>query len=433
MLLNNIMLVKFSVCNFLSFKEKTSISLVSSSLSEYRNDNIFQSPINDLSLLKSLVIYGANSSGKSNLFKAISFMKRFILNSSKESISGEEIMVERFKLSTQTADKPSFFELEFIIENTKYKYGFSVDTKKVHSEYLYYQNKTKEYPLFKRNFQTIELGKKIDMSNEKLVEITRDNSLFLSVCAQFNDKLANQIIRKIRSVSFISGIDDLGSTDYTAKLLSNPEFNLMVNNFLKGANLGFNEIKIEKVSTEELFNKSNIPKEIQKFIIKNNPENTIISTKHSVYDENNQPNGEEFFDLNTEESLGTRKFFALAGPIIDTLTKGSTIMIDEFDARLHPELCKAIIKLFNSSVNNPYNAQLIIASHNSTFINSNNKLFRRDQVVIAGKDRFGITRLESLFEKKIRKDASFEKDYLQGKYDGVAIELTINNQLNLDL
>lgn len=424
------MLVKFSVSNFLSFKEKASINLSATSLTEYRNDNIFQSPINDLSLLKSLIVYGANSSGKSNLFKALGFMKRFILNSSKDSTSGDEIPVEIFKLSSETQLKPSFFELEFIIENAKYRYGFEVDSTRIHSECLYYQVKTKEYLLFNRKFQKIELGKKIESENEKLFDITRENALFLSVCAQFNDNRSNLIMREIRKFVFIS--DDFRS-NYTAKLLSDSHFNLMVNNLLKGANLGFSEIKVEKVSTEELLSKSNLPKDLYKMFVKNVPENTIISTKHFIYDENNKIIGEQFFDLNTEESLGTRKFFALAGPIIEALSNGTTLLIDEFDSRLHPELCKAIVKLFNSSEKNPYEAQLIIASHNSTFMNSTNKLFRRDQVVIAQKNNFGVTRLESLFEKKIRKDASFEKDYLSGKYDGVSIDLKVNNQLDLNL
>ncbi len=424
------MLVKFSVSNFLSFKEKASINLSATSLTEYRNDNIFQSPINDLGLLKSLIVYGANSSGKSNLFKALGFMKRFILNSSKDSISGDEIPVEIFKLSSETMLQPSFFELEFIIENAKYRYGFEVDSKKVHSEYLYYQIKTKEYLLFDRKFQKIELGKKIEIENEKLFDITRENALFLSVCSQFNDKRSNLILQEIRNFVFIG--DDFRS-NYTAKLLDDKQFNLMVNNLIKGANLGFNEIKIEKVSTEELLSKSNLPKELYKIFTKSVAENTIISTKHFVYDENKKIIGEQYFDLDTHESLGTRKFFALAGPIIEALTNGTILFIDEFDSRLHPELSKAIIKLFNSCENNPYQAQLIVASHNSTFINSTNKLFRRDQIVVAQKNKFGITRLESLFEKKVRKDASFEKDYLSGKYDGVSIDLKVNNQLDLNL
>ncbi len=426
------MLVKFSVRNFLSFKETTSISFVATSLSEYRNDNLFQSPINDLSLLKSIVVYGFNSSGKSNLFKAIGFVKGFILNSSKDSISGEEIMVERFKLSTETVDEPSFFEIQFIDNGHKYRYGFEVNTERVCSEFLYYQKKTKEFLLFERRLQNIELGKKFDLENEKLMQITRENALFLSVCAQFNDTLSNSLIQSIREINFISGIDDLGSTDYTAKMLGDRKFHLMVNNLLQSANLGFNEIRVRKVSTEEILMKSDFPKELRKILIKNNPENVIISTKHLIYDKNKEIVGEEYFDLNSEESLGTRKFFALAGPLIDTLTNGTVLIIDEFDSRLHPVLCKAIIKLFNSADKNPYNAQLIIASHNSSFINSTNKLFRRDQVFIAGKSKFGITRLESLFDKKVRKDASFEKDYLAGKYDETTIELSISNQLNLD-
>lgn len=427
------MLVKFSVCNFLSFKENTSINLAATSLTEYRTDNIFQSPINDLSLLKSLVIYGANSSGKSNLFRALSSMKRLILTSSKDSTSGEEIGVERFKLSTETIDKPSFFEIEFIVDKIKYRYGFEVDTEKVHSEYLYYQSKTKEYLLFNRVLQEFQLGKKFDSANEKLFVITRKNALFLSVCAQFNDSLATLLTKEIRKISFITGINDFSSSDYTAKILNDGKFNIMVNNLLRSAKLGFSEIKIEKVSAEDMLGKIDMPKELYRMLVKKNPENNIVSTKHYVYDQNKEIQGEEYFDLNSDESLGTRKFFALSGPIIEALSEGTLLIIDEFDSRLHPELCKAIIKLFNSSQNNPYNAQLIIASHNSTFINSNNKLFRRDQIIIAGKDKYGMTRLESLFEKKIRKDASFEKDYLTGKYDGISIELDISNQLNLDI
>ncbi|MGE8342468.1 MAG: AAA family ATPase, partial [Flavobacterium sp.] len=234
-------------------------------------------------------------------------------------------------------------------------------------------------------------------------------------------------------INIISGINDHNSGEYTIKMLNDSKFNVMVNNLLRSANLGFNEVKVKKVSTQDLIGKSDIPKELLKIILKKNPENDIVSTKHYVYDQNNEIKSEEFFDLNSEESLGTRKFFALSGPIIEALTKGTLLIIDEFDSRLHPELCKAIIKLFNSSENNPYNAQLIIASHNSTFINSTNKLFRRDQIIIAGKNKYGITRLESLFEKKVRKDASFEKDYLSGKYDGVSIDLKVNNQLGLNL
>lgn len=421
------MFVKFTVSNYLSFKDQTSIDLTATSLTEYRNDNIFQSPVGDLSLLKSVIVYGANASGKSNLFKAINFVKQFILNSSKETLSGEKISVERFKLSDTTQTKPSAFEIEFIVSDIKYRYGFEVDKFKVHSEHLYFQKINKEYPIFTRTFQTIEIGKKIFFPSENLFSITRENTLFLSVCAQFNDHLSISLVNKINQFNFISGFDDLRSTDYTIKMLADKQHNIMVNNLLRSAKLGFNEIRVEKISSEEFL--PNASKELQRFL-SSKRETSFITTKHNVYDENNEVVGERYFNLNSEESLGTRKFFALAGPIINAITTGSILLIDEFDSRLHPELSKGIIKLFNSTLN-VYNAQLVITSHNSTFINSNNKLFRRDQVIVADKNKIGMTRFESLFQKKVRKDASFEKDYLSGKYDGNTIELDISNQLNL--
>ncbi|MFD2823525.1 ATP/GTP-binding protein [Lacinutrix iliipiscaria] len=425
------MLVKFTVQNYLSFKNRTTIDLTATSLTEYRADNIIKSPINNVSLLKSLVLYGGNSSGKSNLFKAIKFVRRFILMSSKDSQADEPIDIEPFRLSLETINEPSYFEIEFIHESVKYRYGFEADTDKIYKEWLFSTSKNKEHLLFDRDLKNFEISKKFDETSKNLIRITRDNALFLSVCAQFNIALAIDLLKSIGDIQYVSGTEDRFIMDYTTEMLSDPEKSVYVNNFIKGANLGFNKIKTEKISlTAEMLTKNKVPKEIQKIILDSNEENTIITTQHTVYDKNNKPVDEAYFNLMASESLGTRKYYSLAGPIIDTLIKGKTLIIDEFDARLHPLLSKAIIQLFNSSDNNPYGAQLIFASHNSFFINSNSRLFRRDQIIMTDKDKYGITEMKSLYEKKIRKDASFEKDYLLGKYQGVP-DLEISNQLFL--
>jgi AAA15 family ATPase/GTPase len=423
------MLVKFTVGNFLSFKNRVSLDLTAKPLSEYRNDNIMESPVGDSNLLKSLIVYGFNSSGKSNLFKAIHFTKRFIISSSKDFQANEQIPVEQFRLSTDNLSKPSFFEIEFIVDASKFRYGFEVTKLGIEKEWLHTQSKSKEYELFLREGQKITLGKKFDVSAEKLMGITRKNALFLSVCAQFNNTLAISLLKAIGNIGFLS--DDFTSMEHTIKLLNDPKWNSLINDFIKGANLGFNEVQVKKITiTEESLIKNKVPKELHEVILKNNDKNSTVTTKHIVYDNSMVPNGETYFDLMRNESLGTKKYFSLAGPIVEAIVYGKTLIIDEFDSKLHPVLSKAIIKLFNSIGNN---AQLIIASHNSTFINSNNKLFRRDQIVVVGKDRYGVSRLESLFEKKIRKDASFEKDYLAGKYEyeNIPILLKINNQLDL--
>jgi len=424
------MLVKFTVGNFLSFKEKVTIDMNASSLTELRNENILSTSVPNVSLLKSVVAFGANSSGKSNLFKAIKFVKKFIQNSSKDSQADEEIDIEAFRLSTDSIDEPSYFEIEIVFDDTKYRYGFEVDRKCIQKEWLYFTKKSKEYLLFERNNQSILIGKKYDSASENLVNNTRENALFLSLCAQLNIEIAIDIIKDLGNLKYISGINDSRTIDFTVKLLNDPEYNVIVNNFIKGANLGFKQIKTENVElTEEMLSKSGVPKELHKMFLERNNDNVVITTEHTVYDANLEAKGSTYFNLMANESLGTRKLFSLAGPIIDAIINGKTLIIDEFDARLHPLLGKAIIKLFNSNENSK--AQLLLASHNSHYINSSTKLFRRDQVIIFEKDEYGQTTFETLNDKKIRKDASFEKDYLSGKYDGIPIRLEINNQLNL--
>ncbi|WP_422104479.1 AAA family ATPase [Winogradskyella sp.] len=401
-----------------------------SSLTELRNDNILSTSTSSVNLLKSVVAYGANSSGKSNLFKAIKFTKKFIKNSSKDSQVDEHIDIEPFRLSTETLNEPSHFELEVVFDGAKYRYGFEVDTQIVHKEWLYFSTKNKEYLLFERELQSIVVGKKYDSTSENFINNTRENTLFLSLCAQLNIKMAVDIIKNIANIKYISGTNDSNTIDFTIKLLNDPKYNIIVNNFIKGANLGFKEVKTESIElTQEMLEKSGLPKELHKMVLESNKENIAIFTEHTIYDKNYDAKEITYFNLMKNESLGTRKLFSLAGPIIDAIINGKTLIIDEFDARLHPLLGKAIIKLFNSSENKK--AQLLLASHNSHYINSSSKLFRRDQILIFEKDEYGQTLFETLNDKKIRKDASFEKDYLSGKYDGVPVKLEINSQLNL--
>ena len=153
------MLLQFSIRNFRTFKEKVSLSLVASNYDKDTREfeNVYNDTISNLRLLKSAVIYGANASGKSKLFEALGFMKYFVISSSKESQKGDEIDVEPFKLSSETENSPSEFEVIFTHNNVMFRYGFEVDKKSVISEWLYYKPKTKEIELFYRegeNFET---------------------------------------------------------------------------------------------------------------------------------------------------------------------------------------------------------------------------------------------------------------------------------------
>lgn len=425
------MLVQFTTENYLSFNKKTSLKLVASPDSDRRDANVFDTSVNDISLLKSLVIYGPNASGKSNMFKALNFMRWFVLNSAKDLQAAEGIDVSCYKLSTQTIHQPSFFEIEIIISETKYRYGFRVDERIVHEEWLFYQRKVKEYPLFERVKQDIQIDSKFEFIQDDLKKSTRENALFLSLAAQFNNATATQIIKKFGDFHFVSGVSDENKIDLTARLLQNKRFEKLIKSIMLGAGLGFNDIVAERhVNSADMFKDSGIPKTLVDRFLKDRPESFVVRTAHDVFDENDKPVRSAYLSLLENESLGTQKFFSLTGPIVQAIVTGGTLLVDEFSSRMSPVLCEAIIRLFNSVENNPYGAQFLFVTHNLQFITKNSNVFRRDQMILFKKDRYGASDVSSLYDRRIRKDASFDKEYLTEIHD-LLPKLDISGQLNL--
>lgn len=411
------MLIEFTVGNYLSFKDTVTFSMVAAPIKEHQDNNVF-SVSESLKLLKSSIIYGANASGKSNFIKAISFIKRLVINSSKETQANELIDVEAFKLSSETENQPSYFEIIFIYEEVRYRYGFEVDTIKVHREWLFHAPKGKEALLFIRESNKIELGTHFS-EGKGLESKTRDNALFLSVVAQFNGQLAITILKWFRRLRIISGLNDDNYLFYTVNKLNNPKEKGKILEFLKIADLGITDVTAEefKVTVD------NLPKYKQFFSSDDNPFFIKVSALHKKYDKNKQISVLENFDLETNESEGTKKIFCLSGPLINALDSGETLVIDELDSRLHPLITRFIVQIFNSKETNFSNAQLIFATHDTNLLNKN--IFRRDQIWFVEKDIYGATDLYSLVEyktkenAKVRNDASFEKDYILGKYGAI--------------
>ncbi|MEB3293470.1 MAG: ATP-binding protein [Synechococcales bacterium] len=414
------MLIEFSVGNYRSFREPVTLSMVAANLvskdKSLDSSNTF-SVEKDLKLLKSAAIYGANASGKSNLAKALSFMKSFMVNSSRETQSTDEIDVEPFRLSTETEEEPSFFELVFLMQGKKYRYGFEVTAKRVISEWLYYIPKIRETKLFERQLDSIESSKTFNADGVQ--KRTRSNALFLSVSAQFNVKIAEEILTWVTDqLKIISGLHDWAFLHYTVDCFVYNENRSEIIQFIKKLDLGINSIAIrqEDVSIDSITN--DMPDELKKLMPKAERWRTAsIGIHHQKFDSNGISQGVEEFELDHHESEGTKKIFALAGPLISVLKDGKTLVIDEFDARLHPFMSLAIVKLFNSQETNPKNAQLIFMTHDTNLLS--NKVFRRDQIWFTEKNRYGVTDLYSLAEYKIRNDASFESDYIKGRYGAI--------------
>jgi uncharacterized protein len=412
------MLLSFSCGNYASFKDVKTLSMVAAKpVKEYEDANVFQA--NRYKLLKSAVIYGANASGKSNLLKAIAKMKNLVINSSKNIQKDEPLGTEPFMLNIETVKAPSFFEVCFIIDQIKYRYGFEVDSSRFKSEWLFQCKKIQEAPLFIRDEDDIDVDDKF-IGASGLEDRTRDNALFLSVCAQFNVKLAGKLLAWFYNLNVISGLHDRNYQRYSEDMFlrgGTPRNSIM--QFLEKADLGIRDMIIER---QESKTDGATAGELMKPV--SQLQQTSISTSHNIYSDDGDVIGSAGFVFDFQESEGSKKYFRLSGPIIDTLSSGKVLFVDELDARLHPVLTVEIVRLFNSRETNPNNAQLIFATHDTNLLSSN--LFRRDQVWFTEKDHVEATDLYSLVEYKtkkglVRKDASFEKDYFRGRYGAIPL------------
>lgn len=421
------MLIQFSVKNYKTFKDKATFSFIASNYDKNtrEEENIYQDEKFNQRILKSSVIYGANASGKSKFLDALIFMRRFVITSSKDSQKGDKINIEPFKLNTDSEKEPSEFEVIFIFKNIMYRYGFEADSKKIISEWLYYKPNTKEVELFYREYQNFDIHKRSFQKGNTLVkeDLVRDNALLVSVAAQFNEKKSLSVIDWFKSIGTISGAKESGYESFTISKTKDANFKLKVLELLKVADLGIQDIKVEMLDLTNL--PGDMPKELKEFIIKKSEEDDAeflsdVLTSHRKYDSNKQLSGYINFSLDDDESFGTRKFFALTGPILDSLENGNTLIIDELDSKLHPNLVCKIVSLFNSKVNNPKNAQLLFNTHDTNLLSSG--LFRKDQVWFTEKNRYGEAKLYSLADFKaneVRSTEAFEENYIRGKYGAI--------------
>jgi AAA15 family ATPase/GTPase len=382
----------------------------------------------DIRLLKSSVIFGANASGKSKFIEAFAFFRSFILESSRETLKGQKIKVEPFRLSEETNRKASEFEMVFQLNNSIYRYGFEANSEKIIAEWLYVREVKKEIELFYRSLPDIDYDqRRLSKVGVLLAEgLVRSNSLLLSVLAQFNDSTANTILDYFRSMNSISGLNESEyKNNSIIKVQEGKEKKQQILELIKSADLGIEDLRFEDLfnkfnfSSDELEGMSAAVETLQKY----DPYAlTSIQTKHRVFNKENKATGNVEFMMSTDESHGTQKFFHFTGLLLDALENGTILIVDELDSKLHPNLVCKIVSLFNSELTNPNSAQLIFNTHDTNLLSSG--VFRRDQIWFVSKNEYGASKLYSLADFKtdqVRKNEAFEENYIRGKYGAVPL------------
>lgn len=416
------MLLQFSVNNYKSIKDTITFSMATSSKDEGNSFNIGK-----YELLKSAIIYGANASGKSNFLKAMAFMGKIVLNKNKVIQSTDTLEHFPFKLNTDTQNSSSTFEIVCFINNIKYRYGFEMDDTTVYAEWLYADEKGKESKLFYRdaeeddyiNPNKFKEGYKSFDKKELKINVPK-NQLFIWKCDQNDGEVSKSILGWFNRFNLIDGMEHDGYIGFAMEQMENEDFKNEIVNLVKTADIGIEDIILEKEKVpSEFFEEMSIPSDLKEKILEGGGlQRILLNTYHKQYDENDNEVGKIIFELDEEESKGTRKFFKMSAPILNTLREGKVLIIDELDASLHPMLTRHLIKLFHNEKINTKNAQLIFATHDTNMLTP--IMFRRDQIWLTEKDKFGATDIYSLAQlKDVIKNENFEKQYIQGKYGAI--------------
>ena len=419
------MLIRFSLENFLSFRDRQSLDMMAvRTCKERREENAFLCGTNDR-VLRSVALYGANASGKSNLFHAMRFFVFFIRESAFNRTASDDIAVVPFLFDGDSKSKPSNFELEFTVGDVWYKYGFSVTSQVIESEWLYAREigssamKARFVRKRENGEDEIEVHPSFVGADTLIIEKTRENALLLSTCAGFAVAEAESILKEISSWMFVMASQT--RIHATAQMIDCGECRESVLRFVNMADPSIDDLDVEKIDYDSgMVGSDGKPVRRMKY---------RVMMRHKMREAKNIT-----LPLELLGSLGTRKAFELAGPIFKALSKGSLLFSDELDSRLHPILTREIIKLFNDPNTNPRNAQLVFNTHDTNLLNckiysANRKkkeqLLRRDQIYFVERTREFVSKMYSLVDFKyddgasVRNDASFEKEYLAGEYGAI--------------
>ena len=414
---NDYMLINFSFGNFRSFRDTNSLRMEAG-----RVDDLTESVIEKegFRLLPVAAIYGANSSGKTNVIKAMGVF-RYIVTKNSKLDPDDTLFQAPFLLDVQTQEAPTVFEIQILLEGVVYRYGFEYLSTEVVNEWLY-EKEVKPYArercLFQREKQEIDISSEYFPEGKNKKELTRTNRLFLSLVAQLNGEISQKLIRYLGNCNTICGLEGGGYEQLSLEMIEHhSEGYQETMELFKKLDLGFTEIEVEEKEAPNGL-KERIAA-LQDVDPQKNQNAKVYETytTHNVYDQDGKVVGHERLFANDAESNGTLKIIGLSGPLFDTLLKGKVLFVDELDAKLHPMLTRAIVHLFMNKETNPKGAQLVFTTHDTHLLDK--EYLRRDQVWFTEKDATEASDLYSLLEFKERNDRNFAKNYIEGRYGAI--------------
>lgn len=437
------MLIRFVVGNFMSFKEENEFNMLKSkgNGSQKLKHHIIKTN-SGVEVLKTAAIYGANAAGKSNLVKAIAYLKSIVLG--EESILMPQS--KRFRLNESYKSKPTTFRLEFEYQGKHFDYAIEIFKGKIKEEWLYLIDsvaKSKETLLFKRENNEVTFGDYFDKSEDLdyakkfLSKELKETETVLEACYNVFE---NDLILKTASELFNNLIiiePDSVNFNYISHLFVNEKSRTFTKSLLTIGKTGIDDIKIDLTKADSYFSiedndfKMELIDEYENDLLFKNQTDYVVGlpfhrkgsynafckiggeyfiqalkTKHF--------NSENLFDFD-EESDGTNRLFELAPAFEQLIDNDVVYIIDELERSMHPLLAKELLRMY--ALNSKSKSQLIFTTHESHLLDD--KLLRRDEIWFTEKKQDGSTEFYPLSNFNPRGDKVLERGYLQGRYGGI--------------
>ena len=383
------MLIEFRVKNFRSLRDEQVLSLVASKDKTLQDTHTQATGISAApAVLRSAVVYGANASGKSNLIKALQYMRGVVTESATAMQPSQTFAVQQFRLDAVSVGQPSEFEVTFLNDGVRYQYGFAMTTQRIVSEHLLVYKSFKPQHWFTRRFDAdtskdiYDFGPGLKGPKNLWEGATRPNALFLSMAVQLNSESLRPLFDWFLNHLVIFNEQAQLSPQMSIELLKQADGRKEICNFLSSADISIADIDVETrkvpgqaIHFDLMAGKTEVRSEEME--------------EHKVLFHHVTEQGKAVFDI-MDESNGTRNLLFLAAPVLNILNKGLTLVIDELDNSLHTLLVRELVRLFH-----------------------------RDQVWFVEKDRDQTSTLVSLSEFSPRKNEALERGYLMGRYGGV--------------
>ena len=378
-------------------------------------------------LIKAAAVYGPNAGGKTNLLQALRFLRWLVVESATGQKPEAQLPTEPFRLDREATESPTLLELTFIAGKTRFELAVAVTKRRIVQERLVAFPNGKAQTWYDRVWNEETKGfdwtpvKPTDFQRDPgIVEKTRENALFLSTAAQWNNaqvSIVYQWFAKTLNLSNLAG--GLSGLSYgkTAEMVNHSgEDRKFITDALRSADLGLAEVDAKRIKVspeiEKMFESiPNIEREVGL------PSNLFPDLFWQVTFRHNGKSGESFPIAWEDESAGTQRFFSVLGSWVDAVRQSQVICVDELETHLHPSLAAELLRLLFKITDAESRCQLLFTTHNPLLLDMS--LLRRDQIWFADKNNEGESFLYPLTDYKPRADESLVRGYLSGRYGAV--------------